>query len=181
MIRRLIRQIKLCFANRNDDSKRKYLIAQGTKIGEQTKLNCKVKAFGTEPYLITVGRNCLFAGDIRLITHDGAVKVLNTLGFFDGERMDNVAPIVIGDNVYIGTGAYVMPGVHIGNNVIIGAYAVVTHDIPDNSVAVGMPARVIKSIEDYYASSLAKNRFYPTVGMSTKEKREYYTNLFEKS
>lgn len=58
-------------------------------------------------------------------------------------------PIVIGNDVYIGNNVIILPGVTVGNNVIIGAGAVVSNDIPDNSVAVGVPARVIKSADDY--------------------------------
>lgn len=54
----------------------------------------------------------------------------------------------IGDNVTIYAGAKVIGDVHIGNNVIIGANAVVTHDIPDNCVAVGIPAKIIKKVND---------------------------------
>ncbi len=55
---------------------------------------------------------------------------------------------VIGDNVYIAANSTVIGGVHIGNNVIIGAGSVVVKDIPDNSVAVGNPARVIRTINE---------------------------------
>lgn len=136
-------------------------------------MNCKVQAFGTEPYLISVGKDCLFASDIHLITHDGGVKVLNSMNYFQGERMDNIAPIKVGDNVYIGTGAYIMPGVTIGNNCIIGANAVVTHDIPESSVAVGMPAKVIEDINLYYKHSTEKGRLLPTANMEGEEKRKY--------
>lgn len=57
-------------------------------------------------------------------------------------------PIKIGDNVWIGGNATVLMGVTIGNNVVIGAGSVVTHDIPDNAVAVGNPARVIRYIDN---------------------------------
>ncbi len=56
---------------------------------------------------------------------------------------------MIGNNVYIGNNVIILPGVTIGNNVIIGAGAVVTKNIPDNSVAVGVPARVIKTADEY--------------------------------
>ena len=64
-------------------------------------------------------------------------------------------PVCIGNNVWIGEGVCVMPGVTIGDNVIIGANAVVTHDVPDNSIAVGIPAKVIgktnsKKMSVYY-------------------------------
>lgn len=53
-------------------------------------------------------------------------------------------PIVIGDNVEIGSNAVILPGITIGNNTTIGAGAVVTENIPENSVAVGAPAKVVK-------------------------------------
>ena len=53
---------------------------------------------------------------------------------------------VIGNNVFIGAGACVLGGIKIGNNVSIGANAVVLDDIPDNSVVVGIPGKVVKTI-----------------------------------
>lgn len=58
----------------------------------------------------------------------------------------DVAPITIGDNVWLGGGAIVLPGVTIGDNSVIGAGAVVTRSIPANVVAVGNPARVVRSL-----------------------------------
>lgn len=141
-------------------------------------LNCGIKSFGTEPYLISLGDNCLIAEEVRLITHDGAVFVLNNLGFFDDERKDKIAPIAIGNNVYIGTGAYIMPGVRIGNNCIIGAKALVTKDIPDNSVAVGIPARVIEDVETFYENTIEKGVLYNTTKMTFEEKKHFFQNTF---
>lgn len=165
-------------ANRCWETKRDYLIKRGARIGEDTRLNCRVSAFGTEPYLISCGRDCLFASGVNFITHDGGIKVLNSLNRFSGKRMDKIAPITIGNNVYIGTGAYIMPGVNIGNNSIIGAGAIVTHDIPDNVVAVGIPARIIKHIEDYYESALGQN-LYCFDGFTASQKEEYLKNTFD--
>ncbi len=61
-------------------------------------------------------------------------------------RREGAEPGTIGDNCWIGGGATILPGVTIGNNVTIGAGSVVTRDIPDNTVAVGNPARVIRKI-----------------------------------
>lgn len=59
-------------------------------------------------------------------------------------------PIKIGDDVYIGNNVLLLPGVKIGSNVVIGAGAIVSRDIPDNSVAVGIPAKVIKTADEYF-------------------------------
>lgn len=56
------------------------------------------------------------------------------------------SPIVIEDDVWIGANAVITAGVHIGRHVIIGAGSIVTHDIPDHSLAVGCPAKVVRSI-----------------------------------
>ena len=61
--------------------------------------------------------------------------------------LELAAPVTIGDNVWLGGGVIVCPGVNIGNNVTIGAGSVVTKDIPDNMVAVGNPCRVIRSLD----------------------------------
>ena len=64
------------------------------------------------------------------------------------QRLAVASKVKIGNDVWIGANVCVLPGVNIGNNVIIGAGAVVNKDIPDNSIAVGVPAKVIKKIEN---------------------------------
>jgi maltose O-acetyltransferase len=62
------------------------------------------------------------------------------------DKLEAARPITIGNNVWIGGGAIILPGVTVGENSVIGAGAVVTKDVPANVVAVGNPARVIRSI-----------------------------------
>lgn len=82
----------------------------------------------------------------RFLTHDGG-----TLIFRQYVRdLEITKPIVIGDDVYIGNNVLILPGVKIGSKVVIGAGAVVTKDIPDNSVVVGVPARKIKTADEYF-------------------------------
>lgn len=103
-------------------------------------------SWGSEPWLISLGNNVYITAGVKFITHDGG-----TLLFRDRvPDLEITKPIVVGDNVYIGNDVIILPGVSIGSNVIIGAGAVVSRDIPDNSVAVGAPARVIKTAEEYF-------------------------------
>lgn len=123
------------------------------KYAEKTGVNMRGKVhiygrivWGTEPWIITLGENVHLTEGVRFITHDGG-----TLLFRDRvPDLEITKPITIGNNVYIGNNTLLMPGVNIGNNVIVGAGAVVTKDIPDNSVAVGVPARVIKTADAYF-------------------------------
>lgn len=71
-----------------------------------------------------------------------------TVASIRNKALEGGKPITIGSNVWIGGGATICPDVTIGTNVVIGAGAVVTKDIPDNSVAVGVPARVIHTLDD---------------------------------
>lgn len=120
------------------------------KIGVNFTSPVNVKIYGiiewaTEPWLITIGSNVHITNGVKFITHDGGTLVFRHM-FPD---LEITKPITVGNNVYIGNNAIIMPGVNIGNNVIIGAGAIVTKDIPDNSLAVGIPARVIKTADEY--------------------------------
>lgn len=68
------------------------------------------------------------------------------------------APIHIGKNCWLGAGVLVMPGVTIGDNVVVGAGSVVTHDLPSNVVAVGNPCRVLREVDGHDAEFYFKDR-----------------------
>lgn len=122
----------------------KYARKIGVNVGENPHMYGKT-FWGTEPWLITLGDNVHITGQCKFVNHDGG-----TLIFRDKiPDLEITKPIVVGNNVYIGEETLILPGVHIGNNVVIGARSVITRDIPDNSVAVGVPCRVIKTTDEY--------------------------------
>jgi len=99
------------------------------------------------PYLVEIGRNCIFSNGVQVFTHGFDWAVLREKY---GEVLGSSGKVVIGNNVFFGVNAVVLKGVRIGNNVIIGAGSIVTHDIPDDSVAAGNPCKVIMSLEEYF-------------------------------
>ena len=101
--------------------------------------------WGSEPWIITLGNNVHITDGVRFITHDGGTLIFRK----DVPDLEITKPIVVGDDVYIGTNVIILPGVKIGSRVVIGAGAIVATDIPDNSVAVGVPAKVIKTADEY--------------------------------
>lgn len=171
MIKSIFLKVYKTLFVRNYEQKRKYLIKQGAKIGENTKIISDVSSFGSEPYLVEIGKNCLISNNVNFVTHDGGISVLNNLNYFN-ERMDKLGRIKVGNNVFIGMFAKIMPGVKIGDNVIIGLGSIVTKDIPSNTVVCGVPAKVVKTIQEYGES--IKDKVYPTVKLTQKEKRKYF-------
>lgn len=100
------------------------------------------------PYTAKIGKNTIFAyGGIGIVIHTRCVIGENCVigsGVTLGGTNHKYEVPQVGNNVYIGSGAKIIGPVKIGNNVVIGANAVVTKDIPDNTLAVGIPARIIK-------------------------------------
>lgn len=93
---------------------------------------------------VTIGDYAIFAEQVSI--HDESHVVTTGSDPIDYRGFVK-KPIVIGRNVWVGAKVTILPGVHIGDNAVIGANAVVTHDIPAYTVAVGIPARVIREIE----------------------------------
>lgn len=152
-----------------------YFRKQGVTIGMDCELYGTVH-FGSEPYLVTLGNHVRVTHGVCFITHDGGYWVLrckNTEYYEKFKYADHIMPIVVKDNVHIGINAIIMPGVTIGENSVIGCGAVVTHDIPPNSIAGGVPARIIESTEEYARKS--EPRAIRTKHMSRKEKRRFLT------
>jgi maltose O-acetyltransferase len=130
-------------------------------IGEDTELRPPLQVdYGSN---ITIGARCfanfgLVAADVAAITIGDDVQIgpnvqllTPTHPIDPGARRakwEAARPIRIGDNVWLGGGVLVLPGVSIGDNTVVGAGAVVTRDLPANVVAVGNPARILRTIDE---------------------------------
>lgn len=108
-------------------------------IGARTFVNYNLTALDVAA--ITIGEDCQIGPNVQLLTPTHPLEPQPRR-----DKLEAARPITIGDNVWLGGGAIVLPGVTIGDNSVIGAGAVVTRDIPANVVAVGNPARVVRSL-----------------------------------
>jgi maltose O-acetyltransferase len=110
-----------------------------TRIGARTFVNFGLIALDVAT--ITIGDDVQIGPNVQLLTPTHPVEAEPRRNKIEGAQ-----PITIGDNVWLGGGAIVLPGVTIGDNTVVGAGAVVTRDLPANVVAVGNPARVIRTL-----------------------------------
>ena len=136
-------QTKIELWRHNEFTMAAYLRKQGVQVGENCRIfitNC-----GSEPYLVKIGNHCTVTGGVQLITHDGGCWIFR----HEMPDLNYFGKIEIQDNCFIGINAIIMPNVTIGRNSIVGAGAVVTKDVPPNSIAVGVPARVIGTTDQY--------------------------------
>lgn len=108
-------------------------------IGARTFINMGLTALDVAE--IRIGADCQIGPHVQLLTPTHPVAPQPRR-----DKLEAAKPITIGDNVWLGGGAIVCPGVTIGDNSVIGAGAVVTRDIPADSVAVGNPAKVIRTV-----------------------------------
>jgi hypothetical protein len=143
----LVRQLELWLLCRG--SKAAYLRRAGARVGSRTTLLNRVGEFGSEPWLIEIGSDVAIASGVAFVTHDGASRVFR--GSIPGSSAfgNRFGPIRVRDNCVIGMRAILMPGVTIGPDSIVGAGSVVTRDVPPRTVAAGVPARVLCTLDEY--------------------------------
>lgn len=132
------------------------LIAQGMQVGKNFERLNNVLIDDSHAWLIEIGDNVTLAPRVHILAHDASTKKF--LGY------TKIGRVTIGNNVFVGAETVVLPGVTIGNNVVIGANSTVTHDIPDNTVAAGSPARALCSLEDYLDKEKKRMEQNPVYG-----------------
>lgn len=132
------------------------LIKMGLKVGKNFGRLNGVILDPSHCWLIEIGDNVTMAPRVHILAHDASTKP-----FLDYTK---IGKVTIGNNVFIGAESVVLPNTKIGNNVIIGANSTVTKDIPDNSVAVGNPAKVICTLDDYLNRQKEQMKTAPKYG-----------------
>lgn len=132
------------------------LVKMGMQVGKNFK---RLKGVILDPshcWLIEIGNNVTLAPRVHILCHDASTKQFLNL--------TKIGRVTIGDNVFVGAECVILPGVTIGNNVIIGANSTVTHNIPDNSVYAGSPAKCLCSLEEYLRKERSRMEKAPCYG-----------------
>lgn len=147
---------------RSSESYINWIRSKGVKVGHSCYVqNTRhIDIDVSRPSLVEIGNHVFLHKNLSLITHDWASWCFVPLY---NDFIPSHAKIVIGNNVWFGESCTVLKGVTIGDNCIIGLGSIVTKDIPANSVAIGRPAKVVCSIDEYYQ----------------KRKKQYRKELFD--
>ena len=119
-----------------DEASVKIIIKSRASIGRRSQITAALRIV-IEKYVI-VGSNCLISDHFHA-SNDLSVPII-------AQGIDNIKPVYIGEGTQLGNNVSVQPGVTIGRHCVIGTNSIVSHSIPDFSIAVGMPARVVKTL-----------------------------------
>lgn len=110
---------------------------------------------------ISIGSNSVITSNVLVLTHDYSIDC----GLYSIDKHDKnneslfIKDVAIGNNTFIGQRAIILPGVTIGDNCIIGAGCVVSKDIPDNSIVVGSPCKIIANTDEWAKKKIEENKF----------------------
>jgi acetyltransferase-like isoleucine patch superfamily enzyme len=116
------------------------------------------------PQAVTIGENFVSSLNSMIIAHDASL--------YNHIRKHRVEEIVIGDNVFLGAAAIILPGVNVGNGAIIGAGSIVTKDVKEYTVVAGNPAKFICTVDDYIKKCEMRDVLFNTPDCFEK----YYLN-----
>jgi acetyltransferase-like isoleucine patch superfamily enzyme len=166
-----LKQLLITFSS--GDFKIRLLRSTGMKIGSHCSIN--TNAFSTEPFLIEIGNHVAIASGTRFVTHDGSAWIMRQ----EIPKIDVFGAIKVGDNTFIGSNSLILPGTRIGCNCVIGAGSVVRGVIPDNSVAIGNPAKIIFKTSMLKTLMLKNKGALMTKGLGFREKKKILLEHFK--
>jgi acetyltransferase-like isoleucine patch superfamily enzyme len=161
--------IYIRFCRPGNDEYAEFLKRRGrlNSIGQNCRINIGVNI--TDPEYVRLGNNVTLS-DCTLLGHDGVVGVLNIAY---GVKLDSVGKIDIKDNVFIGHGAIILPGVTIGPNAVVAAGAVVTKDVQFGDIVGGVPAKPISKMDDLVRHLQEKTDLLPWAEIIRKREGAY--------
>ena len=110
------------------------------EIGDNVNIGNGTVIYASKTGGVTIGNNAMIAADCYIIDMDHGIAA----GRYIHEQENAVSPVMVGEGVWLGTGCKVLKGSVIGNGAVVGAMGLVKGTLPDNSVSVGIPAKVIK-------------------------------------
>lgn len=141
----------------------KYLQRHGMKIGKGGDIQNPAKFYDLDFNKISIGNNVTIASSALIIPHDGSLRVLSGTVKRVRGRMGFLGLIKIYDNCFIGANAIILPGVEIGPNSIVAAGAVVTKNIPPDTVYGGNPAKLLCSLDELRKKVETLPKVYSTI------------------
>ena len=129
--------------------------ARGVKVGRNVFIGSLVMLDEAYPEYIAVEDNVQISAGAKIVAHDSSFK-----NVFAGRVPTYIAPVILKQNAYIGSGAIILPGVTVGESAIVGAGAVVTSDVPSRAIVAGVPAKVVGTIEKSVEKFLSKKGLF---------------------
>ena len=165
--------IKFLFKHLNNKFRIWMWRRMGVKIGERCRIHCF--SLSPESYLIEIGDDVIITENVFLITHEGSICLIH----HENPKLDLFGTIKIGNNSFIGMNSLILPNTTIGKNCIVGAGSIVRGNIPDNSVVIGNPARVIMSTDDYKRKIYANPVLAEYKVMSDEDKKRTLLERFD--
>lgn len=133
-------------------------IGKGCRFYRPSSMNIDI----SKPANLKIGDYCKITSNVTILAHDYSYSVARRVY---GVTLEKHFVTIIGNNVFIGMGAIIMPGAQIGDNVIVGSGSVVNGIVPDNMVVAGNPAKIICTLEEYCEKRIASQ--------AEEAKREY--------
>ena len=148
----------------------KYFRSQGVDIGEDVEIfGASLHTFGSEPYLVSIGNQVTVSHNVDFITHDGGLRVARAK-YPDAYLYGRIR---VSDNCFIGAHCILLPGAKVGAGSVIATGSIVTGEIPADVVAIGAPAKPVKSVEEYVNGK--KHLWIDTADLKPDAKRDVLT------
>lgn len=135
-----------------------YFKKRGLKVGKNFCRQSGTRLDPSHCWLISIGDDVTLSNKVQILAHDDSTRIYTGYG--------RIGQVRIGDRVFIGANSTILMNTRIGNDVIIGAGSIVTHDIPDNCIAAGVPAKVIGKTSDFIEREKSRINVHPTFDFS---------------